>query len=258
MGTRRTAPILAWMQDAPATTLLVALLAAGFFVSFTDAAGKAAGGIALQSETAGARPWTLLTYPFYGGIGVQALFSLLFGGLCTWQIGRWLERDEGSLRLLAIWTSFSTLCALGYWTGAGILGQKGMLFQPWPPIAAITIVWAARNSQTTVLLMGAMPIAAKWIAVLAAVIVFFGTRPTSLAPFATLPLAIAWLYAVRMLPGFGGPAIGKRRETFVRGAGFYSKEYFDDVKRRKKEREEQRRLKELFERSMKEPPDEDP
>ena len=72
-----------------------------------------------------------------------------------------------------------------------------------------------------------------------------------MAPFAAAPLALAYFYAANKLPflQYGSTPSGIRGENPAGTRRVYKKEYYDEVKRREKDRAEKERLRKLFEQS---------
>jgi membrane associated rhomboid family serine protease len=233
-------------SGSPVTAALVALIVTGFLLGWFGVLDGSRTNLAFNPASLFQAPWTLLTYPFTF-LGPSWLISVLFACMWLWGIGGSIERTEGPSRFLGIWIAFSVLCGVGLWIGHLITGMASLLFSPWTPLAALTVIWGTRNADAQVTFMFVLPLTGKWLAWLAAGLVFFGTQPPHLAPFAAAPLVLAYLYAAKKLPG-GNPFA--RRRTYVRGAGGYSSEYFDHVKERERQRAERERLKRLFESSL--------
>lgn len=238
-----------------ATTALVVLIIVGFFATWFNSTGEVFFRGAFLTGTFLEQPWSLVTYPF---VETQFL-SVLFACLWLWGIGGVVERMEGPKRMALFWLAMSILCALGLWMGSKIIGKDAILANAWTPIAAVTIVWGTRRPSDLVNFMLVLPISARWMAWLSVALVFFGCRTAEmeaaplLAPFAAAPLVFAWLYAKG---GLASISLRKEDKTeLVRGAGFYSKEYFDEVKRREKAREEKEKLRKLFESSSTDDPE---
>ncbi len=241
-------------NQAPVTTAIVVVLVASFLAAWMRIGLDWMNGLTLVTDGAFGRPWTFLTYPY---VGMGSFAILLFGALWLWGIGGALERDLGSKRLAGLWILFAALSGACVWAGAGMLGERAVLLGPAAPIAAVTVMWGTRNPSARVMLLFVLPITGKWLAWLSAAFVIFGTEPPTLAPFAALPLALAYFLAAERMPISPSGAGSKSGKSFVRGTGFYSKDYFEDVDRRKRAREEQEKLKKLFERSSKDDRQED-
>ncbi|OGR29771.1 MAG: hypothetical protein A2139_03705 [Desulfobacca sp. RBG_16_60_12] len=235
-------------NNAPVTTAIVVLMVAGFLGCWLDTSFRVLNALLFHTSEVWSQPWGLVTYPF----AENGIVSLLFACLWLWGVGGVVEREEGALRFGAFWVAMSALCAVGLWVGSLVTGVDALFISAWTPIAAVTVVWGTRNPETLVQLMLVLPIKGKWMAWLSVVLVFFGTRNLALgyapqlAPFAAAPLVLAWMFATKKLLATESSATGGK-SRFVRGAGFYSREYFDEVKRRERQREEKERLKKLFE-----------
>lgn len=204
------------------------------------------------------KPWTLLTYPFVTvGSASNGLLGLVFASLWLWGIGSALEREMKSIRFAIAWVAFSVMSALFLFAGAKIFDIAAPLYGAWSVLATITVMWGTRNPDQTVMLMFIIPIKGKWLAWLAGLLAFFGTV-LQLGVFAALPCIVAYFFAADKLPirfAGGSSRSSKKGSASVRGAGMYSKEYFEEVQKREKEREEKERLRKLFERSLIEDPD---
>lgn len=234
-------------QGIPVNLTLISLLVLTFLGGFFTQANLS--GLAFLPEAALSAPWTFVTYPF---VAAGGLLSVLFSSLWLYGVGGIVEREEGSRRYLGVWLIFTVLCALSFFVGALATGRGMPLAGPWTPLAAITIIWGTRHPDMPVTFMFILPLKAKWLAWISALLVFFGTNDPVLAVFAAIPLILAWAYAARKLPI---PSAGARPAERSRQGGFYSKEYYDEVKRREQEREERERLRKLFERSLIEDPE---
>lgn len=236
-------------NGAPATTTIVAAVVIGFLLCWFDRSFKTFEMIRFQADLLGQRPWTALTYPYCDTGPV----SLLFACYWLWTMGGALERDIGTRPLALFWVVESILCPLSLWVGSKVSGVDGLLIGPWVPLAALTMLWGLRNANAQLLLFFVIPVKGRAIAWLALLLVLFGAHSPQmgyapvLALFAALPLILAWALGTRRTNVLGITEAGTRGKDYVRGAGFYSREYFDDVKRREKDREEKERLKRLLE-----------
>jgi membrane associated rhomboid family serine protease len=239
-------------HGAPVTVALVVALIAAFLLIWMRVGVDLLAQLAFSSLDAGSKPWTLVTYPYV--TDVRSFIGLVFLCLWIWGIGGSVERELGSGKYLGIWVLFSALCALGLWLGALLLGTPTFMSGAWTPVAAITVIWGTRNSTAQVMLMFVLPINGKWLAWLSVGLVFFGTEPPQMAPFAAAPLALAYLFAANKLAflAYGRGGIGRPNTTATGPGGrrIYKKEYYDDVKRREQARQEKERLRKLFEQSV--------
>jgi membrane associated rhomboid family serine protease len=242
-------------SGAPGTVVLVILLIAFYLLAFLNLAPVTE--LAFWTSEALARPWTFLTYAFV--TDARWLIAIVFMCLWLWGIGGWVERDLGTPKYLMVFCLFAVLCSLALFIGAMVVGRHTVLMSAWTPIAALTIIWGTRNPEMGVTLMFVLPIKGKYLAWLSAALVFFGTADPRLAIFAAAPLALAYFFAANKLAALpyarGAPSFSLPRKQ----EGKHPREddrYFDDVKRREKEREERERLRKLFEGSLSD--DDDP
>lgn len=229
---------------------------AGFVAIWMNIAPNLFEALVFSTTDALAKPWTILTYPYVVAVG--GFLGLVFLCLWVWGIGGSVERELGSGKYLAVWMVFTALCALGLWIGSAILGTPALLFSGWSPVAALTVIWGTRNADAQVMLMFVLPITGRWMAWLAAGLLFFGTIPPQLAPFAAAPLWLAYLYAankISFLPYGNSAPRGKRGENAAGTRRVYKKEYYDEVKRREKDRADRERLRKLFEQSARDDPE---
>lgn len=195
-----------------------------------------------QPQNVLSRPWTVLTYPLaltVGG-GLTGPIFTLFLLLWTFQIGDTVESEQGKPRYLAFWAAATVLPALLMLaTGAPLIG-------PSLPIAALTVLWAARRPNAMLMLFGIVPIAAKWIGALSALGIFaeyyrIGGPVTGLLSIVSLGVALAW--AMNLIPGL--PYIKKAKpskQTVQREIDFMK-----EVAKRKDDRAEKERLRKLLE-----------
>jgi membrane associated rhomboid family serine protease len=241
---------------APVTLALVAALIAAFVLMWTGVATAAIASFAFFPQIALSRPWTFLTYEFV--VGAAGPVGLLFSCLWLWSIGGSIERDLGRVKYLAVWFIFSALSALAVWAGSfAFHGIGAVLAGPWPSLAALTVLWGTRNPNVSILFMFVIPITGKWLAWISAAMLFFSTSP-QLAPFAALPLILAYAFAAEKIPfapyatgRYGGSKAGAKHER-------YDKKYYEEVQRREKDRAERERLRKLFEGSVNEDPEKGP
>lgn len=242
-------------HGAPVTVALVVAMIAGFLAIWMNVVPTLFDALVFDTAKVADRPWTILTYPYVAAAG--GFVGLLFLCLWMWSIGGSVERELGNVTYLVVWLAFTVLCALGLWVGSAILGLPGVLVSGWSPVAALSVIWGTRNAVAPVTLMFVLPVTGRWIAWLAAGLLFFGTYPPQLAPFAAAPLFFAYLYAankIAFLPYGQGPTLGMRSSRGENAAGsrrVYKQEYYDEVKRREQAREERERLRKLFEQSAK-------
>lgn len=238
----------------PATIGLIALGSVPFLLAWFGLK-QLVDWFALAPVLALARPWTLLLYPLADVGNGSAIIGVLFLSYWLYMIGSSLEKEIGT-GLLAAATGILTLAGgLAWWLGGSLMMPAAVQMGMMLPAAALTVLWAMRNPEHTIMLMMIIPIKAKWLAVLTAVVVLFisGSGAPLMGVFALLPLLLAFLYATNRIPGlkFGATVADvksskKQRQEFDN--------YMNDVYKREQEREERERLRRLFESSL----DDDP
>lgn len=200
------------------------------------------------------RPWAFLTYPFaFSGLtGGMAVLFLIF--LILWMVfvGGTVERDLGSARFAAFWAVATLLGGILLTIGASIVGVRALEAGPSLPVAALTVAWGSRYPNQSIMLYGIVPVAGKWLAWLTAAVVLFGygsSHPVY-GLFAVLTLVPVALFGMGRLPiSYTRPVaktVGPTRAQRER-----DEKFFDDVRKREKEREERERLRKLFEGSLK-------
>lgn len=233
------------------TWTLLALAAVPYLVAWLALRGVLVDLFGLSLQSLSAAPWGIITYPLATPGSPQEIMSVLF--VCMWMyfLGKTLESDLGPGLMLTLFGAL-TLIASGAWLlGSLVTGVSPLLAGVSLPLAALTVVWAMRNPEQSILFMMFIPLKAKYLAVLTAVITFFGAGGASpfMGVFALIPLGAAFLYASNRLPGlrYGAtPADSaskkKNNEEFRR--------FQDEVRKKEKEREERERLRRLFEASL--------
>jgi membrane associated rhomboid family serine protease len=156
----------------------------------------------LNPANALALPWTILTYPLVN----PDLLTLIFAFFWLWFIGGSLERSWGS-------NSYSWFLLLTVGVTGLALATVGFLFKIWLPVyglwlpaVGITWAWAGLNPDQELLLWGVIPVKAKWLAWLEALLTFlpyFNASKNILFGLAALSgIAVAHFYRGRN--PFGG------------------------------------------------------
>lgn len=234
----------------PGTIGILVLVVAGFLVSFLTNGQALAGQLGFEPSLALQRIWTFVTYPYSYPPG--AFVSVLF--ICLWlfSMGGMVERELGTPKYIAFWVVMTALGGLMFWVGWRITGIQSALFGAFMPTAAVTVAWGTRNPEATVMVMFVLPLKGKWIAWIAAALVFFGTS-AQLALFAASPLLLAYFFAAEKIPGIpftvraGGSRASarERREQQRKFTDFREK-----IREREQERAERERLRKLFESSL--------
>lgn len=240
-------------QGAPATIgLLASFIVAALAFWFNQMRGA---DMLVVSPASMSQPWTFLTYPWAANpLAGFGLFFFIFFLMWMFWVGASLEKEMGSRTYLVLWFILVAFSGIVMWLGMLVLKLNTALAGPYLPAEALSIIWCARNQTAQIRLWGILPLTGKWLAVLLAALTFFsfGTGVPLFGVVALIPLALSWFYGLRRLPQLD--LSGARRETEVQttrgGQVTYNEAYFDDVKRREKERDERERLRKLFEGSM--------
>lgn len=246
-------------QGSPITIGIIASLivtALAFWTTSFRGLEHFALGTSWQSQ-----PWTLLTYPwayspFYDGLAI-----LFFVFLCMWMffVGGLVERDLGSVKYLLLWLVMILLPALFIILLGPVVGNKAIVSGMFLPEAGITMVWCVRNPKYPIMLYGIVPVAGKWMGWITAgaTILISGAGNPIFGVVCSLHLIVAVLYAANMIPFWaysrGGSLVGKRKlsdSPYLKKHERMGKAYFDDVKKREKERDERERLRKMFESSI--------
>lgn len=253
--------VLSWFrrQGAPVTVLIIASMIVASVILWTTSL-KGIERLALGA-TWQQQPWTLLTYPWAYSPFFNGLALVCFVFLCMWifMTGGQIERDLGPIKYSVLWLVMILLPALfivtlGPFT-PGAYGAMGM----WLPEAAIAVIWCIRNPSQTIMLYGVIPLQAKWLAwVTAGITVAFAGAGNPLFGFvAGLHLIVAWAFATNLLPfwrySYGASSFGRKvrvNPENLKKSERMDKGYYEDVKKREKEREERERLRKLFESSI--------
>ncbi len=231
-------------QSAPVSVAICILLAVGAFLG-TFANNLSAQVLQFDGNVF-PKFWTLLTYPY---IGFVSLF-LIFGILWIYWIGSMVERDLGSKKFAIVWLFSSVVGILP------LVILKAPVFGMLIPGAILVTIWATRNPNQIVMVFMIVPVAAKWIGIAAVLGVFLrysGGSSQPLVGLAAVAGCIAgFFFARNQLPGmtYGRASMNKQAKSQTRAAKVYKQEYYDDVRRREKEREEKERLRKLFEGSL--------
>jgi len=122
------------------------------------------------------------------------------------------------------------------------------------------VMWGARNPKSLIMLYGILPLSGTVMAVLSGLSIFFskGDRSLVYGLFAALPALLAWFYAIGKLgvpfPSALRGSNSKSRKEKKREQTEFNK-FIDSVRDRETEREEREKLRELFERSLIDDPD---
>lgn len=232
---------------APVTLVICAALIVSFLALFFTQKLSIPASMIFSAELAGREPWRFLSYPLAAGSPIE----VLFGVMAFYGFGAQIEREVSSTRFSLFLFVSVLLGSLGMLAGSLITHQTGGLAGPWPLIAAVIVAWGTRYPTAMVRVMFVIPITGKWLAWLSAPLLFFSTSP-GLAPFLVLPLILAYFYAANRLSFFPWRATSKVQ---TKGQGMRSaseeRKYLDEVMDRQRRRDEQDRLRKLFESSIK-------
>jgi len=235
---------------APVTLTLSGLVVAAALIAFFTR-GASTVALAFSIEWL-KQPWTILTYPFasQGLLSVWSVISLFF--LVGWLIftGAELERAYGSKTLALLWLAFTVLPALILYGAMLALGKGDFVLGTILPLSALSVMWATRNRTMRVMLYGIIPLSGQILGWLVALIVLvtYGSTSPMLGLAAMLHLGLANLLADGKVPGVSLTAVN---QAYKPSKAQIEKEERElaDVARRRAERAEKDRLRDLFERS---------
>lgn len=230
----------------PVSLGLCIAIAAGALLSFS----KAAGDFAFVTTAASGKPWTAITYFL-----ISEPIGALLNGFTLWSFGRMVEREIGSLKYAIFCVVVGLLAPLGVQVGSILLNKSAFLAGAWVIAAAIILAWSVRYPRTPVKLMFIAEVEGRWLGLLSIALLIGSAKPYEFSLFTAGGLIFAWAFAANKLGFFpyGQPLEQvKKARTFGRGMQAPRNDYFDDVKRREKEREERERLRKLFEGSVSE------
>ncbi|HVL38342.1 MAG TPA: hypothetical protein VM328_03020 [Fimbriimonadaceae bacterium] len=243
-------------HGAPVCALLIGAWVVSFLAAWFTGGGFLPH-LTFMTGDAGSEPWTFLSYPLVVPPDVNGFISLIFLGFWMWNIGGLVERELGSARFGIFVAVFTLACSISLLIGATLLSRFGFLYGGWFIASACTVVWGTRYPNQQAMFMLLLPIQARWLAIISVALVFFGTEPKELAPFAAFPLLAVHVYARGRFPGlsYGGGTTAASSPYKKDSAG--DKRYFEEVRRREQERAERERLRKLFESSLSDEKDDD-
>jgi len=242
-------------SQTPVTMGLVFAIGAAFLLAWFGLRGIFFDMLAFQPEFALARPWTFLTYPISSIGNGGDLIGVVF--LIWWllSIGSVVEMDMAPARYGIFLVVISVLASICGFIGS-LFAPGGYLVGAYVPAVAVTVLWGTRYPHSCVKFMCIIPMKAMWIAWLSVAILFFGTNNIWLAIFSVLPMGLAYLFAANKLPISYNKSYSYVHKPSRRQQK-QEKEYFEDVQRRERQREERERLRDLFERSLIDDPDDE-
>ncbi len=235
-------------SSQPLTLGLLVSLAVAFVVSWIPNSPVMAS-LALFTDPGAMRPWAFLTYPWAVPGNGNALFFYLLMGLWLWGIGGQLERATNARTYIVLWLGAALVHGLTYSVVAQ--GMKEVfLAGPGLPIAFFAVYLGGRYPQQAISFFGVIPMTMKIVAILVAVLTFFGygTGAPMLGLAAAAPLALAWGLGSRQWQLHPGRSRADIKFERKKEAEF--DQFRDEVRRREIEREEKERLRRLFESSL--------
>jgi len=199
------------------------------------------------------RPWTLLTYP-WASLMASGMGLVFFIVLMVWffWVGKTVEQDIGSPKMLLLWLAATFAGALSNWAGVAISHRFSILYGPLIPIAVITVAWCTRYPAREIRVYGVIPVTGRWLGLIitVAVLLYFAQTVPIIGVTNCLPLLLGFAFALNRIPGMAyGSGVTFRtteKSATTRGQVMYDQTYFDDVKRREQERADRERLKKLF------------
>ena len=230
----------------PVSLGLCIAIVAGAVLTMT----KAGIDFAFLTNLADKRPWTALTY-----FMISDPFGAIINGFTLWSFGRMVEREIGSAKYTIFCVVVALLGAVGVQIGAIMLGKSALLSGAYVVSAAVILAWSVRYPRTPVKVMFIAEVEGRWLGLLSIALIIGAARPYDISLFTAISLVFAWAFAANKIGFFpyGRPLEQvKKARTFGRGMQAPRNDYFDDVKRREKEREERERLRKLFEGSISE------
>ncbi len=117
-------------------------------------------------------PWALLTYPFISlSGGVWTLINLLFSLYWLYFLGGMMERSWGSQRFLFMFLGLSGISGLFLAFGGMLTGINVPIENLWLPLTALTVIWAAHDPHSPVMLF-IFPMELRWLAVIVCALLF--------------------------------------------------------------------------------------
>ncbi len=233
------------------TWSLLGIAAIPYLIAWLFLRGSLIDIFALDASSIARTPWAFITFPLASSGAPAEIISILFTCLWGYWIGRSLEKDTGSGLLLGIFGVLTLASSTAWVLGSMAVNGSPLLAGVYLPMAALTIIWAMRNPEHTILLMMIVPVKAKYLAVITAIVTLFtaGGPSPLMGVFALLPLLLAFLYATNRIPGLRYAATpvetGQKKKTNQEFRRFQ-----DEVRKKEKEREERDRLRKLFEASL--------
>lgn len=196
--------------------------------------------------------WTVLTYPFASTGAGDAFICMLILVWWLWSIGNTVEKEMGTHRYLLFFFVCTALGAISMVVASVVLKSSAPLYGALIPVASITVAWGMANPNSQILMMMIVPMAGRWVALIAAGIVLFalGDGNPVVGVFGLLPLLFATAVATNRIPFYlySQSLSSRKNQNSIENKRARAIE--DKVRNRKKEREERDRLRKLFESSI--------
>lgn len=113
------------------------------------------------------RPWTLLTFPL-----VNDIVSTVFAAVWLWFIGSSLERTWGTKRYCRFLLLAVLITGLAF-AGVKMLTRESLVaYGMWLPLTGVTWAWSEIYPDRDLMLWGMIPVKARWLAWIHAVLIF--------------------------------------------------------------------------------------
>ncbi len=193
-------------------------------------------------------PWSLVTYPLVPVLG--SIFGFLASMFWLWIAGGTLERSWGPTKFAAYMVLNTVVSALGLLIGGILTGHNMQLLGLWLPLAGMTVAFAAKNPNESVLFAFVIPLKLKYLAVISAasVLISFAYGGFIVAVFALLGCAFSLWYATGIKLPFDFKPRPKPKNVirvYPRESATSKLNPFKSIK----ERQEQERLKNILKKS---------
>jgi hypothetical protein len=136
--------------------------------------------------------WTIATWAMVAiGSPLTLLFSIF---VAAWVYGS-LERSWGTRNFLGFFFATAAITAISTWLGGRLLGIPVLLADPWVALAPSTVAWAMLNRNEPVgLFFGMAQVPGIWLAAISSVFVWYIVGPPFLGLFALAGSVAAWWY----------------------------------------------------------------
>ncbi len=231
----RDTPITMWLVTLPVVFYILDFLSGSFFMNL----------LAFTNVRWYEEPHRMLTYPLASS---GFFINMVLGTIILWFIGTNIEQELGSRKFAGfiLFTTYTTaFCSvIGYY----ISQESDILAGTYILTSCMFLVWCARNIEREIYFWGLFPMKTRVFAALIVLLTVASMR-WPMAALVLIPLGMSYLFATDRIPFWKYTKLNlfdgrKRKEE----KNF--KEYLDSVYKRQQEREEQKRLRELFERSF--------